>query len=45
MNAITMPSSGAYRVVDPTYDVVVVGAGGAALRATVGMGAAGLKTA
>ncbi|HWX50266.1 MAG TPA: succinate dehydrogenase flavoprotein subunit [Roseomonas sp.] len=45
MNAITMPSSGAYRVVDHTYDVVVVGAGGAGLRATFGMGAAGLKTA
>ncbi|EHM02531.1 succinate dehydrogenase, flavoprotein subunit [Acetobacteraceae bacterium AT-5844] len=45
MNAITMPSSGAYRIVDHTYDVVVVGAGGAGLRATFGMGAAGLKTA
>jgi len=45
MNAITMPSRGAYRVVDHTYDVVVVGAGGAGLRATFGMGAAGLKTA
>jgi succinate dehydrogenase / fumarate reductase flavoprotein subunit len=31
--------------VDHTYDVVVVGAGGAGLRATFGMGAAGLKTA
>ena len=30
---------------DHTYDVVVVGAGGAGLRATFGMGAAGLKTA
>ncbi|OJW20112.1 MAG: succinate dehydrogenase flavoprotein subunit [Rhodospirillales bacterium 69-11] len=45
MNAITMPSSRAYAVVDHTYDVVVVGAGGAGLRATFGMGAAGLKTA
>ncbi|MDR3529768.1 MAG: succinate dehydrogenase flavoprotein subunit [Rhodopila sp.] len=45
MNAITMPSSGAYNVVDHTYDVVVVGAGGSGLRATFGMGAAGLKTA
>ena len=45
MNAISMPSVGAYRVVDHTYDVVVVGAGGAGLRATLGMGAAGLKTA
>ncbi|MBW8268026.1 succinate dehydrogenase flavoprotein subunit [Caldovatus aquaticus] len=45
MNAIGKPSRGAYRVVDHTYDVVVVGAGGAGLRATFGMGAAGLKTA
>ncbi len=45
MNAITKPSSGAYRIVDHTYDVVVVGAGGAGLRATFGMGASGLKTA
>ena len=34
-----------YKIVDHTYDVVVVGAGGAGLRATMGMGAAGLKTA
>ncbi len=45
MNAITMPSQGAYSIVDHTYDVVVVGAGGSGLRATLGMGAAGLKTA
>src|SRR6185437_10117043 len=45
MNAITKPSSSAYNVVDHTYDVVVVGAGGSGLRATFGMGAAGLKTA
>ncbi len=45
MNAITMPSSGAYRIVDHTYDAIVVGAGGAGLRATLGLGAAGLKTA
>jgi succinate dehydrogenase / fumarate reductase flavoprotein subunit len=45
MNAISKPSRGAYRIVDHTYDVVVVGAGGAGLRATFGMGAAGLKTA
>jgi succinate dehydrogenase / fumarate reductase flavoprotein subunit len=45
MNAITMPSSRAYTVIDHTYDVVVVGAGGAGLRATFGMGQAGLKTA
>jgi succinate dehydrogenase / fumarate reductase flavoprotein subunit len=45
MNVIAKPSRGAYRIVDHTYDVVVVGAGGAGLRATFGMGAAGLKTA
>jgi succinate dehydrogenase / fumarate reductase flavoprotein subunit len=45
MNAITLPSSRAYDVIDHTYDVVVVGAGGSGLRATFGMGAAGLKTA
>jgi succinate dehydrogenase / fumarate reductase flavoprotein subunit len=45
MNAITMPSMRAYDVIDHTYDVVVVGAGGSGLRATLGMGATGLKTA
>ena len=45
MNAITLPSSRAYNVVDHTYDVVVVGAGGSGLRSTLGLGAAGLKTA
>ena len=35
----------AYKIIDHTYDVVVVGAGGAGLRATLGMVAAGLKTA
>ena len=45
MNAITMPSARAYNVIDHTYDVVVVGAGGSGLRATLGIGAAGLKTA
>jgi succinate dehydrogenase / fumarate reductase, flavoprotein subunit len=35
----------AYTVVDHTYDVVVVGAGGAGLRATLGCSQAGLKTA
>jgi succinate dehydrogenase / fumarate reductase flavoprotein subunit len=34
-----------YTIVDHTYDVVVVGAGGAGLRATMGMAAGGLKTA
>jgi len=45
MNAITLPSSRAYQVVDHAYDVVVVGAGGSGLRATLGMVAQGLKTA
>ncbi|MGD9650444.1 MAG: FAD-binding protein, partial [Dongiaceae bacterium] len=34
-----------YKIIDHEYDVVVVGAGGAGLRATLGMTAAGLKTA
>ena len=34
-----------YEFVDHEYDVVVVGAGGAGLRATLGMAAGGLKTA
>ncbi len=38
-----MPES--YEIIDHTYDVVVVGAGGAGLRATVGLAEAGLKTA
>jgi succinate dehydrogenase / fumarate reductase, flavoprotein subunit len=37
--------SQAYPIVDHAYDVVVVGAGGAGLRATMGMAAGGLKTA
>ena len=49
MNAINKPPSsptrGSYPITDHTYDVVVVGAGGAGLRATFGMGSAGLKTA
>jgi succinate dehydrogenase flavoprotein subunit len=35
----------AYNIIDHTYDVVVVGAGGAGLRATLGCAEAGLKTA
>ncbi|MFT5507215.1 MAG: succinate dehydrogenase / fumarate reductase flavoprotein subunit [Hyphomicrobiaceae bacterium] len=35
----------AYTIVDHTYDVVVVGAGGAGLRATLGAAQSGLKTA
>ncbi|GAN76097.1 succinate dehydrogenase flavoprotein subunit [Acidisphaera rubrifaciens] len=45
MNAITLPSTRAYSIVDHTYDVVVVGAGGSGLRTTLGISAAGLKTA
>lgn len=36
---------GAYEIVDHAYDVVIVGAGGAGLRAALGMAASGLKTA
>ena len=35
----------AYKIIDHIYDVVVVGAGGAGLRATMGSANAGLKTA
>jgi succinate dehydrogenase / fumarate reductase, flavoprotein subunit len=35
----------AYEIIDHTYDVVVVGAGGAGLRATLGLAEAGLSTA
>ncbi len=37
--------SDAYKIIDHTYDVVVVGAGGSGLRATMGAAEAGLKTA
>ncbi|MDR2214211.1 MAG: succinate dehydrogenase flavoprotein subunit [Nevskiaceae bacterium] len=35
----------AYQLIDHTYDVIVVGAGGAGLRATLGLAEAGLSTA
>ena len=35
----------AYEIVEHSYDVVIVGAGGAGLRAALGMAASGLKTA
>ena len=35
----------AYSIIDHTFDVVIVGAGGAGLRATVGCSQAGLRTA
>ena len=34
-----------YKIIDHHYDVVVVGAGGSGLRATLGCAEAGLKTA
>ena len=37
--------SNEYNIIDHTYDVVIVGAGGAGLRATLGMAAQGLSTA
>ena len=37
--------AGAYEIVEHSYDVVIVGAGGAGLRAALGMAASGLKTA
>lgn len=40
-----MVATGAYEVTDHAFDVVVVGAGGAGLRATLGMAEQGLKTA
>ncbi|MBZ9602161.1 succinate dehydrogenase flavoprotein subunit [Phyllobacterium chamaecytisi] len=39
------PTDKAYKFVDHKFDVVVVGAGGAGLRATLGMAEQGLKTA
>jgi succinate dehydrogenase / fumarate reductase flavoprotein subunit len=44
-NENAMRTSSAYEFIDHTYDVVVVGAGGAGLRATQGAVEAGLKTA
>jgi succinate dehydrogenase / fumarate reductase flavoprotein subunit len=38
-------TAAAYKIIDHTYDTVVVGAGGAGLRATMGSAEAGLKTA
>ncbi len=40
-----MKNGKAYEVIDHSYDVVVVGAGGAGLRATFGMAEKGLRTA
>ncbi len=38
-------STSAYKIVDHSYDVVVVGAGGSGLRATMGAAGKGLRTA
>ena len=38
-------NTNAYEITDHTYDVVVLGAGGAGLRATFGMALKGLRTA
>ncbi len=40
-----MPTPSAYKIVDHSYDVVVVGAGGSGLRATMGSAAKELRTA
>ncbi|MDR3492971.1 MAG: succinate dehydrogenase flavoprotein subunit [Ancalomicrobiaceae bacterium] len=47
LNSSAAPSAGgtAYKFIDHTFDVVVVGAGGAGLRAVTGASEAGLKTA
>src|SRR3546814_8729013 len=37
--------SDAYKIIDHTYDAIVVGAGGSGLRATMGIAESGLKTA
>jgi len=41
----TSSTAPAYKIIDHTYDTVVVGAGGSGLRATMGSAEAGLKTA
>ncbi|RYE04076.1 MAG: succinate dehydrogenase flavoprotein subunit [Sphingomonadales bacterium] len=38
-------ATAAYKIIDHTYDAVIVGAGGSGLRATMGCAEAGLKTA
>src|SRR5258705_2483806 len=40
-----MAMTKAYEIVEHSYDVVIVGAGGAGLRAALGMAASGLRTA
>src|SRR5687768_7423300 len=43
--ALPLPEIKDYEFIDHSYDVVVVGAGGAGLRATLGLAEAGLSTA
>ncbi|MXP24938.1 succinate dehydrogenase flavoprotein subunit [Altererythrobacter indicus] len=43
--ATSAKTESSYKIIDHTYDVVVVGAGGSGLRATMGSAEAGLKTA
>lgn len=43
--AYTTGAKQAYPVIDHTYDAIVVGAGGAGLRASVGLSEAGFKVA
>ena len=42
---MSTPGKDQYKIIDHAYDDVIVGAGGAGLRATLGMSAAGLSTA
>ena len=42
---LTLQLTGKYKVIDHTYDAVVVGAGGAGLRAAFGLVENGFKTA
>jgi len=41
----SVSGSGSYKIIDHEYDAVVVGAGGAGLRAAFGLSEAGLKVA
>jgi succinate dehydrogenase / fumarate reductase, flavoprotein subunit len=42
---MSAPGTSAYKIIDHSYDVVVVGAGGSGLRATMGAAQGGLRTA
>ena len=45
VQARSLATSGNYPIIDHTYDAVVVGAGGAGLRAAVGLSELGQNTA